>query len=252
MRLHLTTDPRQKHGIDVLTFNHNLYKSKKHINGYFIDAPFITPKGKELFYQFSAYIRQKDTIVAFVNGISFDFETFFDKTCSKELEERCSCFGGDYDIEFEMVSDHLGRSFGFNERKFNEIKRKKPGFGLDNGFVFIESIFVHPFYRKKGYATTLIKAIKKKYDGGLSFALSEQPFFIDDLSKLDIKDRKIDLGTLRALPKKVKNAKMCDMNSDFITKTFSMHSSISEIYSNKYYGDILYFCILGGPLVNYL
>mgnify|MGYP007025200522 CR=1 FL=1 len=41
MRLHLTTDPRQKHGIDVLTFNHNLYKSKKHINGYFIDAPFI-------------------------------------------------------------------------------------------------------------------------------------------------------------------------------------------------------------------
>ena len=54
--------------------------------------------------------------------------------------------------------------------------------------------------------------------------LSEQPFFIDDLSKLDIKDRKIDLGTLRALPKKVKNAKMCDMNSDFITKTFSMRS----------------------------
>lgn len=252
MRLHLSTDPRQKHGLDVLTFTHNLHKSKKHITGCIIEKPYNLASGKDLLYQFSVYIRQKDTVVAFANGIAFDFETFFHKDYQKELGKRCKYFGDIYETEFLVVAEHLSKTFGLDKDKFEEIKRKKPAFGLDNGFIFIESLFVHPFYRKKGYATALLKAIKKKYDAGLCFAVSEQPFKVDDLSILNIKDRKIDIGTLRTIPQRFKSERICEKNLDFISHSFCMNSAMVELFTNYDYGTFGYYCILNNFVASYL
>lgn len=186
-----TTDPRQKTGVIVSRFHHVL-KNKKHVEGVMIEKPYFRGED-EVFDVFNVYIRQGEKVVAFLTGIISDWSHFFDFASYRFIERYCKKRGDVLRNGFDILEKHLETFYDFDRLAYDEITSKDKWFESENGFILVDRLWVHPFYRKQGYAKTLFKVVKKKYDGGITYIMSSLPFVFEDLHSLKVKDRKINI-----------------------------------------------------------
>ena len=216
-------DSREKKGVKVYSFNHTL-KNKKYITGTFIENAHKL-KTDEIFLRFCIYIKQKDKIVGVLTGVASDWEHFFHRNSRLEMVKQFRKINKFLIDELNHLEDLLWENYDFNKGAFVSLIDEYSDYGDENGFILIDKIWVHPYYRKQGYAKAMFKMVRKRYDSELAWMIMSQPIKFED-ETLNIKDRKILTNTFDKLFVIDCDKKKENINKKVINKIFSKSGDV--------------------------
>lgn len=231
MRYFSTSDPRNKKGFKVSSFNHSLHKNKRFVTGKLLEKPYFF-KSEEVFHRVCIYIKQKDKVVGLLTAVVSDWDHYFHKASYDEMKKQCRKNKILHE-GFQFLDDQLTDVYEFDKHVFDCILSEDMEYGNENGFVIIDKLWVHPYCRKQGYADAMIKLLRKRYDGEMAIIISSQPLNAEE-EKLVIKERKIKEKTFDDLVSYNCNKTKEKINEKIIQKMFRDFCDIS--YKSLGYG----------------
>ena len=225
MKYFSTSDPRSKKGLKVSSFYHSLHKNKRFITGKLLEKPYFL-KSDEILHRVCIYIKQKDIVVGILTAVISDWDHYFHKPSYDEIKKQCRTNRILHE-GFQALDDMLTDVYEFDKHVFNCIVSEDLNYGDENGFVIIDKLWVHPYFRKQGYADAMIKLLRKRYEGEMAIIISSQPLNTEE-EKLNIKDRKIKVNTFDDLVSYNCNKTKEKINEKIIQKMFKDFCDISN------------------------
>lgn len=178
---------KYKRGNTISDFHCFNYYDKKYYDGEMYESAVIDNRGETCAVRFCISIKQKNNVIAFMNGFCSAWEFYFNSVSRKKMADVVSHHPM-LSKQINVLEEYISIE-GFDYPMYNDILREDKWFGRDNGFVVFDDIYVAKEHRGKKLMSLMLRVLEEQYSGDIVYCFSDKPFLINDFDEINNKKK---------------------------------------------------------------